>query len=350
MKTVAYAAHSADSRLVPFEFERRELRDNDVAMEVLYCGVCHSDLHTARNDWGGTLYPVVPGHEIVGRVTQVGGKVSKFSVGDHIAVGCMVDSCLNCDQCEQDNEQYCREGFVGTYSGQDRITGETSQGGYSKHLVVREEFGLSIPEGLDLSRVAPLLCAGITTYSPLRTWNVQPSSRVAVIGLGGLGHMAVKLAVAMGAQVTVLGRSDAKAADAKVLGAHQFLVSADLAAMEAAQSSFDLIIDTIPVEHDLTPYIPLLDVDGTLTLVGQIGAIPTTTSVPLVMGRRRVAGSLIGGISETQEMLEFCAEKNILPECEMIRMDEINEAFERMERSDVHYRFVIDMSTLTTEK
>ncbi|MFY4257945.1 NAD(P)-dependent alcohol dehydrogenase [Achromobacter xylosoxidans] len=349
MKTVGYAAHGADTRLVPFEFERRELRDNDVAMEVLYCGVCHSDLHTARNDWGGTLYPIVPGHEIVGRVTQVGAGVSKFRIGDHVAVGCMVDSCQHCDQCDEGHEQFCREGLVGTYSGLDRITGEPTQGGYAKHFIVREEFVLSIPEGLDLSRVAPLLCAGITTYSPLRTWNIQHGSRVAVVGLGGLGHMAVKLAVGMGAHVTVLGRTDAKAADAKALGAHEFIVSADPAAMSAAQSRFDLIIDTVPVEHDLTPYLPLLDVDGTLTLVGQIGGIPQTTSVPLIMGRRRVAGSLIGGIRETQEMLEFCAKRNILPECEMIRMDEINEAFERMERSDVHYRFVIDMSSLPVD-
>ena len=343
------AAHSADTPLALFEFERRELRNNDVAMEVLYCGVCHSDLHTARNDWGGTLYPIVPGHEIVGRVTQVGAGVSKFRVGDHVAVGCMVDSCQHCDQCDEGHEQFCREGLVGTYSGLDRITGDATQGGYAKHLIVREEFVLSIPEGLDLSRVAPLLCAGITTYSPLRTWNIQHGSRVAVIGLGGLGHMAVKLAAGMGAHVTVLGRTDAKAVDAKALGAHEFIVSADPAAMSAAQSRFDLIIDTVPVEHDLTPYLPLLDVDGTLTLVGQIGGIPQTTSVPLIMGRRRVAGSLIGGIRETQEMLEFCAKRNILPECEMIRMDEINEAFERMERSDVHYRFVIDMSSLSAD-
>jgi uncharacterized zinc-type alcohol dehydrogenase-like protein len=276
----------------------------------------------------------------------VGSAVSKFRVGDHVAVGCMVDSCLHCDQCHADQEQYCRKGMVATYSGRDRTSGEATQGGYSKHLVVREEFVLTVPSGLDLARVAPLLCAGITTYSPLRTWNVQPGSRVAVVGLGGLGHMAVKLAVGMGAQVTVLGRTDAKAADAKALGAQAFLVSSDTAAMRAARSSFDLIIDTVPVEHDVTPYLSLLDVDGTLTLVGQIGSLPQTTSVPLIMGRRRVAGSLIGGIRETQEMLDFCAQHNILPECEMIRMDEINEAFERMERSDVHYRFVIDMASL----
>ncbi|WP_239990033.1 NAD(P)-dependent alcohol dehydrogenase [Corticimicrobacter populi] len=346
MQTIGYAAQGPDTALAPHVFERRELRAHDVALEVQYCGVCHSDLHTARNDWGWTLYPVVPGHEIVGRVTAVGSAVKRYKVGDKVAVGCMVDSCQECDQCEHGEEQYCREGMTGTYSSPDRVTGEATQGGYSKHLVVREEFVLSVPDGLDLSRVAPLLCAGITTYSPLRTWNVGPGSRVAVVGLGGLGHMAVKLAVGMGAQVTVLGRTDAKAADAKALGAHAFLVSSDEKAMAAAQSSFDLIIDTVPVKHDLNPYLPLLDIDGTLTLVGQIGPLDEPSTVPLVLGRRRVAGSLIGGIRETQEMLDFCAEKNILPECEMIRMDEINEAFERMERSDVRYRFVIDMASL----
>lgn len=346
MKTIGYAAHTSDSPLAPYEFERRELRPNDVAMEILYCGVCHSDLHTARNDWGWSYYPIVPGHEIVGRVLDVGAEVTTFKKGDHVAVGCMVDSCQTCDQCHAGEEQFCREGHTGTYAGADRITGEPTQGGYAKHLVVREEFCLQVPEGLDLAKLAPLLCAGITTYSPLRTWNVGPGSRVGVIGLGGLGHMAVKLAIGLGADVTVLSRSDSKEKDALELGADRLLVSSDKEAMKQAASSFDVIIDTVPVKHSLDPYLPLLDIDGALVIVGQVGPMDGNNSVPMLMGRRTVAGSLIGGIAETQEMLNFCARKNILPDCEMIRMDEINEAFDRMEKADVRYRFVIDMATL----
>ncbi|XAH26028.1 NAD(P)-dependent alcohol dehydrogenase [Xylophilus sp. GW821-FHT01B05] len=346
MKTTGYAAQNSTSPLAPFEFERRALRPNDVAMEVLYCGVCHSDLHTARNDWGWTTYPVVPGHEIIGRVIEVGDKVTKHKIGDAVAVGCMVDSCQHCDQCHKGEEQLCRNGMTQTYNDRDRLTQDITYGGYSKHLVVREEFVLSMPAGLDLSKAAPLLCAGITTYSPLRTWNVGPGSRVGIIGLGGLGHMAVKLAVGLGADVTVLSRSPSKEADALTLGADRLLISSDEAAMAKAQSRFDLIIDTVPVKHDLNPYMPLLDVDGTLVLVGQIGPLAEQSTVPMILGRRRVAGSPIGGIHETQEMLEFCAKKNILPDCEMIRMDQISEAYERMERSDVRYRFVIDMASL----
>jgi alcohol dehydrogenase (NADP+) len=345
MKTNGYAAQSADAPLAPFSFERRELRPNDVAMEVLYCGVCHTDLHMARNDWGLTRYPIVPGHEIVGRVIGLGSEVTRYKVGDAIAVGCLVDSCLQCDQCRKDEEQLCRKGNTQTYNGKDRITRDKTYGGYSRHLVVRQEFALRVPDGLELSRAAPLLCAGITTYSPLRTWNVGPGSRVGVIGLGGLGHMAVKLASAMGATVAVLSRSGKKEADALTLGADRLLISTDVDAMTKAQSSFDLIIDTIPARHDLNPYLPLLDVDGTLVIVGQVGPLDELSSVPLLLGRRRVAGSPIGGIAETQEMLDFCARKNVLPDCEMIRMDQINDAFERMERSDVRYRFVIDMSS-----
>ena len=347
MNTMGYAAPSAEAPLSPFKFERRALRDNDVAMEVLYCGVCHSDLHMARNDWGWTTYPLVPGHEIIGRVTAVGERVTRFMAGDAVAVGCMVDSCQKCDQCRKGEEQLCREGNTQTYNSPDRLSGDLTRGGYSKHLVVREEFVLSVPEGLDLSLAAPLLCAGITTYSPLRTWNVGPGSRVGVIGLGGLGHMAVKLAAGLGADVTVLSRSPDKEADARALGANALLVSTDKSAMGRAQSSFDLIIDTIPARHDLNPYLPLLDVDGTLVIVGQVGPLDEPNTTPLLLGRRRVAGSPIGGIAETQEMLDFCGRKNILPDCEMIRIDEINEAFERMERSDVRYSFVIDMSSLT---
>lgn len=347
MKTIGYAAQSTTSPLAAYEFERRTLRANDVAMEILYCGVCHSDLHTAHNDWGWSTYPIVPGHEIIGRVLDVGAEVSRYKVGDHVAVGCMVDSCLECDQCHHGEEQLCREGFTGTYAGQDRITHEPTQGGYSKHLVVREEFVLRVPAGLDLSRAAPLLCAGITTYSPLRHWNIKAGSRVGVIGLGGLGHMAVKLAAGMGAEVTVLSRSPNKEADALALGADRLLVSTDEQAMAQAASGFDLIIDTVPVKHDLNPYVPLLDIDATLVIVGQLGPMAEQNTVPMLMGRRRIAGSPIGGIRETQEMLDFCAEKNILPECEIIRMEEINEAFERMVNADVRYRFVIDMASLT---
>ena len=347
MKTIGYAAQRADAPLAPFAFDRRALRPNDVAMEILYSGVCHSDLHQARNDWGWTTYPIVPGHEIVGRVIEVGAEVTQFRVGDAVAVGCMVDSCQTCDQCLQGEEQLCREGNTGTYNSPDRITGELTRGGYSKHLVVREEFVLRVPDGLDLSRTAPLLCAGITTYSPLRTWGIGPGSRVGVIGLGGLGHMAVKLAVGLGADVTVMSRSIDKAADALSLGADRLLVSTDEAAMTDAQSTFDLIIDTVPVRHALDPYLPLLDVDGTLVIVGQIGPMDATNTVPLLLGRRRIAGSPIGGIPETQEMLDFCAKKGILPDCELIRMDQINDAFDRMARADVRYRFVIDMASLT---
>jgi uncharacterized zinc-type alcohol dehydrogenase-like protein len=345
MKTFGYAAHSPETPLTPFNFDRRTLRANDVAMEVLYCGICHSDLHQARNDWGFSTYPIVPGHEIVGRVTEVGAAVTRYRPGDAVAVGCMVDSCLDCDQCRKGEEQLCRFACTQTYNDRDRITREPTYGGYSKHLVVREEFALSVPAGLDLAKTAPLLCAGITTYSPLRTWKAGPGSRVGVIGLGGLGHMAVKLAAGMGAEVTVLSRTRDKEADALSLGATRLLVSSDSAAMTAAGSSLDLIIDTVPVRHDVNPYTPLLDVDGTLVLVGQVGPMDEFSSLPLLTGRRRVSGSPIGGIAETQEMLDFCAEKNILPDCEMIRMQDINEAFIRLERADVRYRFVIDMAS-----
>lgn len=309
MKTYGFAATSCEAPLAPFSFERRDLRDNDIAVDILYCGVCHSDLHQARNDWGWSQYPMVPGHEIVGRVTATGKAVTRYKIGDAVAVGCMVDSCQTCDQCRKGEEQLCREGNTQTYNDKDRITGERTYGGYSKHLVVREEFALKVPETLDLSRAAPLLCAGITTYSPLRTWNAGPGSRVAVIGLGGLGHMAVKLASGMGADVTVLSRSNAKEKDALALGADRLLVSTDETAMAKAASSFNLIIDTVPVKHDLNPYMPLLDIDGTLVLVGQVGPLNEPSTVPMIMGRRRIAGSPIGGIAQTQEMLISVAVK-----------------------------------------
>jgi uncharacterized zinc-type alcohol dehydrogenase-like protein len=346
MKTTGYAATDASQPLARYEFARRDLRANDVSIEILYCGVCHSDLHQARNDWGWSAYPVVPGHEIVGRVVAVGKDVTRYKAEDTIAVGCIVDSCGQCDQCLKHEEQMCREGVTQTYNGRDRITGEPTYGGYSKHIVVREEFVLAVPQGMDISRAAPLLCAGITTYSPLRTWNVGPGSRVGVIGLGGLGHMAVKLAAGLGADVTVISRSDAKNADALALGADRVLVSGDDEAMAAAANAFDLIIDTVPVRHDLSSYLPLLDIDATLVIVGQLGLVDEHTTLPLLTGRRRISGSPIGGIAETQEMLNFCARMDILPDCETIAIQDINTAFERMERADVRYRFVIDMATL----
>jgi len=349
MKTVGYAAHSSDAHMVPYHFERRALRANDVAIEILYSGICHSDLHTVNGDWGPQPYPLVPGHEIVGRVLEVGPEVKSYKVGDHVGVGCMVDSCQACDQCDHGEEQYCRNGMTPTYGAKDRISGEITQGGYSKHIVVREEFVLRIPEGLDMSRAAPILCAGITTFSPLRTWNIGEGSRVGVIGLGGLGHMAVKLAVAMGAEVTVLSRSSKKEAEAKELGAKGILASSDEDAMAKATASMDLIIDTVPVEHDVSPYASLLDVDGTLVIVGQVGPMHGFNSVPMIFGRRRVAGSLIGGVKETQEVLDFCAEHNILPVCEVIRPDEVNDAYRVMEKGDIAHRYVMDMSSLSVE-
>ena len=346
MKTLGYAARSPATPLGPFTFERRALRPDDVAIDIAYCGVCHSDLHFARNDWGWTAYPCVPGHEIVGHVTAVGPEVTKFRPGDAVAIGCLVDSCRQCDQCAAGHEQYCRGGRTDTYNAVDKASGEITKGGYSQHIVAREAFVLRVPAGLDLARTGPLLCAGITTWSPLMEFGAGPGRRVAVAGLGGLGHMAVKLAVALGADVTVLSRGRGKEADALALGAHRLLDSTAADAMAGAASSFDLIVDTVPVKHDLNPYLPLLDIDGTLAIVGQVGPVDEVSTVPLILGRRRIAGSLIGGIPETQELLDFCAEHGVLPECEMIRMDQINDAFERMERSDVRYRFVIDMASL----
>lgn len=349
MKTVGYAAHNSDAEMVPYHFERRALRANDVAIEILYSGVCHSDLHTVNGDWGKQPYPLVPGHEIVGRVMEVGADVKNYSVGDQVGVGCMVDSCQECDQCDHGEEQYCRHGMTGTYGSPDRIDGTITQGGYSKHIVVREEFVLRIPDTLDLSRAAPILCAGITTFSPLRTWGVKEGTRVGVIGLGGLGHMAVKLAVAMGAEVTVLSRSTKKEDEAKELGATGILASTDKEAMKKGRASFDLIIDTVPVKHDVTVYAPLLDIDGTLVIVGQVGPMDGFMTVPMVTGRRRIAGSLIGGIKETQEVLDFCGEHNIHPTCEIIRPDEVNHAFDVMAKGDIAHRYVMDMSSLAVE-
>jgi len=343
----AYGTPAANAKLNPLNIERRAVTLKDVEIDILFCGVCHSDLHTARNDWGGTVYPAVPGHEIVGRVSKVGAEVHKFKVGDLAAVGCLVDSCRECSSCKQDLEQYCIPGFTGTYNGKDKHLGGRTFGGYADKIVVNEHFVLKVPENLDLAATAPLLCAGITTWSPLRHWNVGEGSNVAVIGLGGLGHMAIKLAKALGANVTLFSRSLGKEKDALELGADEVIISTDNAQMEKVKGKFDLIIDTVPYIHDVNPYITTLTINGTLVLVGYLGGLdPILNSVPLIMGRKSVAGSLIGGIAETQEMLDFCGKHNIVSEIELIKMQDINEAYERMLKSDVRYRFVIDMASL----
>ena len=344
--TATWAATAPESGLAPLTIDRRELRDEDVAIDIAFCGVCHSDLHAARNDWGRTTYPFVPGHEIVGTVSAVGAGVTKFKAGDKVAIGTVVDSCRHCDACEDHEEQYCREGMTGTYNGKDRVDGSTTYGGYSKSIVVAEPYVLRVPDGLDMARTAPLLCAGITTYSPLKNWNVGPGSRVGVIGLGGLGHMGVKFAKALGAEVTMITTSPEKGADAQKLGADKVLVSTDKAAMKAATRSFDFLLDTIPVAHEMLPYLQLLDRKGTLCIVGAIDMLPTFHTGILLMKQAAVSGSGVGGIAQTQEMLDLCAEKGILADCEVIAMDDINAAFERMEKADVKYRFVIDMATL----
>ena len=340
-----YAATSPESGMAPFDFTRRGLRDDDVLIDITHCGICHSDLHTARNDWGRTTYPIVPGHEITGTVAAIGDAVTRHQVGDRVAIGCMVDSCKQCDHCQQGLEQYCKNGMVGTYGGTDRHDGSKTQGGYSNRIVCRDEFVLKVPAALDMADAAPLLCAGITTYSPLRNWKIGPGSKVAVAGLGGLGHMGVKFAAAMGAEVTVLSRTESKREDAAALGAHDFLITTDKDAMKARSGYFDMVLNTIPVRHNVAPYLHLLKVDGAQVLVGMIDMMPELHT-GLLLGRKILTGSGIGGIEETQEMLDFCAEKGITPEIEMIRMDEVNEAYDRMEESDVKYRFVIDMETL----
>ena len=344
--TASWAATAPESGLAPLTIDRRTLRDEDVAIDIAFCGVCHSDLHAARNDWKRTTYPFVPGHEIVGTVSAVGAGVTRFKAGDRVAIGTIVDSCRHCDACADHEEQYCREGMTGTYNAKDRIDGTTTYGGYSKSIVVAEPYVLRVPDGLDMARAAPLLCAGITTYSPLKHWKVGPGSKVGVIGLGGLGHMGVKFAKALGAEVTMITTSPEKGADAQKLGADKVLVSTDKAAMKAATRSFDFLLDTIPVAHELTPYLLLLDRQGTLCIVGAIDLLPSFHSGLLLGGQKAVAGSGVGGIAQTQEMLDLCAEQGILAECEVIAMGDINAAFERMEKADVKYRFVIDMSTL----
>jgi len=348
-RAIGFAAQDAETPMASFRFERRDPRPNDVAIDILYCGVCHSDLHQVQNDWNNTFYPCLPGHEIVGRVTAVGAEVKRFKVGDMAAIGCMVDSCMKCEPCCAGQEQYCSHLPTMTYNGKDRQDGSLTFGGYSDHIVARDHFVLKLPEGLNPERAAPLLCAGITTWSPLRRWKVGPGSRVAVAGLGGLGHMGVKLAVGLGADVTVVTTSPSKERDALALGAHRVLIAKDRAAMKQAARSFDMVLDTIPVAHDVQPYMHLVRVHGAHVMVGAIEPLPSVHSMLLVGWGRSLAGSMIGGIAETQELLDFCAAKNILPETETIAIQDINHAFERMERSDVKYRFVIDMASLKRE-
>jgi alcohol dehydrogenase (NADP+) len=330
--------------LVPFSFERRNPGPHDVLIEIAYCGICHTDLHFVRNDWGMSMFPLVPGHEIVGRVTHVGDHVTKYKVGDTVGIGCMVNSCRQCDACKENEEQYCPTGTF-TYSGMDK-DGTVTMGGYSNQIVCDENYVLKVSDKLPLEKVAPLLCAGITTYSPLKYWKVGPGQKVAVVGLGGLGHMAVKFAVAMGADVTVLSTHSGKKADALKLGAHNFILTTDEEQSKSVMGSFHFILDTVAVTHDVNFYLSMLRRSGNMVCVG----LPTEPAhVPvftLVMGRRSLAGSLIGGIAETQEMLDYCAEKNITADIELIAIKNINEAFIRMEKSEVKYRFVIDMASL----
>ena len=345
-KTAAYAAQSATTPLAPFSLERRDPEPKDVQIEILYCGVCHSDLHTARNEWSNTIYPVVPGHEIVGRVTKVGAAVRKFKPGDAAGVGCLVYSCGRCENCKDGLENYCELGLGGTYNAEDKHLGGMTYGGYSQSIVVDEAFVLQIPKNLDLAATAPLLCAGITTYSPLRHWKVGKGQKVGVVGLGGLGHMGVKLAHAMGAHVVLFTTSANKTEDAKRLGAAEVVLSKDLAQMEKHLNSFDFILDTVSADHDVNAYLNLLKRDGTMVLVGAPNNPVGVASFSLIFKRRNFAGSLIGGLPETQEMLDFCGEHNIVSDIEIIPMQKINEAYERMLKSDVKYRFVIDMATL----
>ncbi len=345
-----YAAQSATTPLAPHRFERRDPRPDDVVIDILYCGVCHSDIHQARNEWGGAKYPMVPGHEIIGRVTSVGAKVTAFKAGDMVGVGCLVDSCQHCDACAQGLEQYCKEVPTFTYNGTDRHDQSTTYGGYSENIVVSDKFVLRIPDGLDPKSAAPLLCAGITTWSPLRHWNIGKGHKVAVVGLGGLGHMGLKFAKAMGADVTLFTRSPGKEEEARRLGADHVVLSTDPKQMAAATGHFDFILDTVPHPHDLNPYLATLKLNGVHVLVGLVEPIePPVHSGTLIFGRRSIAGSLIGGLPETQEMLDFCAEHGISADVEMINIQDINDAYARMLKSDVRYRFVIDLASLTRE-
>ena len=342
----AYGATSATAELKPLDIKRRSLTADDVEIDITYCGVCHSDIHTIRNDWKNSQYPVVPGHEIVGRVTKVGANVSKFKEGDLVGVGCLVDSCQECESCKEDLEQYCENGATFTYNGADKHLGGHTFGGYSEKVVVDKNFVLSIPENIDEKAAAPLLCAGITTWSPLRHWDVKKGDKVGVIGLGGLGHMGIKFAHAMGAHTVMITTSPEKSKDAEELGADEVLIFKDADAMAKHAGSFDFLLNTIPVGHEMDPYIALLKRDATMVLVGAIEPLKPFHGGAVVMGRKRIAGSMIGGLKETQEMLDFCGEHNIVSDIELINMQDINEAYERVIKADVKYRFVIDMKSL----
>jgi uncharacterized zinc-type alcohol dehydrogenase-like protein len=342
----AYAAQSPTSALAPHAIQRRAPLANDVEIDILFCGVCHSDLHFARNEWGFTEYPVVPGHEILGRVTRVGANVTKFKVGDLASVGCLVDSCRTCDCCKKGLEQYCMTGAIFTYNGEDKHLGGMTYGGYSERVVVDEKYTLRVPANLDPAAAAPLLCAGITTWSPLKHWNAGPGKKVGIVGLGGLGHMGVKFARALGAHTVLFTTSPSKVADGLRLGAHEVVISKNEAEMAKHASSFDLIIDTVSADHSLDALMALIKLDGTMCMVGVPPSPQQIAAFSLILPRRNLAGSCIGGIAETQEMLDFCGKHNIVCDIEKIRMDEINTAYERMLKSDVKYRFVIDMASL----
>jgi alcohol dehydrogenase (NADP+) len=347
ISTIGIAAFDAAGPLAPWRFERRDLGAHDVHICIMYCGICHSDLHTVRGEWGPCRYPQVPGHEIVGRVISVGSAVTSWKAGDLVGVGCMVDSCRHCQPCADGLEQYCDNGMTGTYGSTEKETGRPTQGGYSSDIVVNEQFVLRVPDTLDPAAVAPLLCAGITTWSPLRQWQVGPGSRVGVVGIGGLGHMAVKLASALGAHVVALTSSPTKADDARRLGAHEVVVAKEAGAMASLRNSLDLVIDTVGTPHDIEREMQLLRLDGTLVLLGgSPEPHPAPGAFTFIMKRRRLAGSLIGGIAETQEMLDFCGRHGITADIELIRADAVNEAYERMLKADVKYRFVIDLATL----
>ena len=346
MQVQAYATEGATEALKPFEITRRDLQSNDVLIDITHCGVCHSDIHAARNEWGRSRYPFVPGHEIIGRVSEIGPDVTQHKVGDLVGVGCMVDACLACPACHDGDEQYCEKGMVGTYGGIEPVIGGPTFGGYSRQIVVRQEFVLKVSEKLPPEKVAPLLCAGITSWSPLKHWNIGKGDKVGVIGLGGLGHMGIKFAVALGAEVVMITTSPEKGEDARRLGVSDVLVSKDRAQMKAHLGSFDFLLNTVPVKHDLNPYLGLLARNGTMVIVGAIEPLEEMHGGLLLANRRRIAGSGIGGLEETQEMLDFCAEHDITCDVEVIAMKDINEAYDRVVASDVKYRFVIDMATL----
>jgi uncharacterized zinc-type alcohol dehydrogenase-like protein len=346
MKSRAYAALAAKTDLVPFEFDRRELGPNDVALDISYAGICHSDIHQVAEEWGPAIFPMVPGHEIAGIVTAVGSKVSKFSVGDKIGVGVFVDSCRTCESCRKGLQQYCVEGMTGTYNGLERDGETVAMGGYSNNFVINEDYAVKIPDNLPLDGVAPLLCAGITLYSPIKHWNVKSGMKVAVMGLGGLGHMGVKFAVAMGAEVTVLSHSPNKQADAIAMGAHHFVGTKDPSNLTPLAKNFDLILNTVSAELNINDYLNLLTLDGTLVVIGLPGKPYEVHAGTLLNGRRSMAGSMIGGVPEMQEMLDFCAKHSIVSDVEIIKADYINEAYKRTVASDVKYRFVIDATTI----